>query len=100
MTSSGTGNGKPRQVKCVVWDLDGTLWDGVLLEDADVVTRDSVIAIIRALDEVGILHSISSKNDHNVAMRRLQEPGSRIISFIRRSTGIQNPTRYRTSRSR
>jgi len=75
MTSNETGSGKPRQVKCVVWDLDGTIWDGVLLEDAEVVTRASVIDIIRALDEVGILHSISSKNDHELAMGRLREAG-------------------------
>jgi FkbH-like protein len=75
MTANGTGGGKARQVKCVVWDLDGTIWDGVLLEDPEVATRADVIAIIRALDEVGILHSISSKNDHELAMRRLAEAG-------------------------
>ena len=24
-----------QSIKCVVWDLDNTVWDGVLLEDAD-----------------------------------------------------------------
>jgi FkbH-like protein len=66
---------KPAQVKCVVWDLDGTIWDGVLLEDGDVVVRDAVVDVIRELDEIGILHSISSKNDHDLAMKRLEQAG-------------------------
>ena len=61
------------RVKCVVWDLDGTIWDGVLLEDDDVTIRPHVVAAIRQLDEVGILHSISSKNDYDLAMARLEQ---------------------------
>ena len=32
---------KPKQgrIKCIVWDLDNTLWDGVLLEDGEVTVR-------------------------------------------------------------
>ncbi len=37
-------------VKVVVWDLDNTLWDGVLLEDADVTPRPEVIEVIKTLD--------------------------------------------------
>jgi FkbH-like protein len=63
------------QVKCVVWDLDNTLWDGVLVEDGDVVLRGDVVAAIRTLDERGILHSVASRNDHDVAMERLEAYG-------------------------
>jgi FkbH-like protein len=66
---------KPGQVKCVVWDLDGTVWDGTLLEDAEVVVRPDVADIIKDLDEAGVLHSISSKNDHDLAMERLAKAG-------------------------
>ena len=31
------------KVKCVVWDLDNTLWDGVLLEDGEVSLRPGVV---------------------------------------------------------
>lgn len=62
-------------VKCVVWDLDNTLWDGVLLEDACVTLRASVVSVIKALDERGILHSIASRNDHDTAMAKLTELG-------------------------
>ncbi len=62
-------------LKCVVWDLDNTVWDGVLLEDRHVTVRHSVVAVIKALDERGILHSIASKNDHDTAMAKLDELG-------------------------
>jgi len=62
-------------IKCVVWDLDNTLWNGVLLEDRDVSLRDSVANIIKTLDSRGILQSIASKNDYNVATKKLQEFG-------------------------
>ena len=62
-------------VKCLVWDLDHTLWDGILLEDSQVVLRPEVPAIIRTLDERGILHSIASRNDPAMAMDKLQQFG-------------------------
>ncbi|MGW0737575.1 HAD-IIIC family phosphatase [Streptomyces sp. NPDC002851] len=62
-------------VKCVVWDLDNTVWDGVLLEDRDVKLRTGVVDVIRTLDERGILHSIASRNDHDAAMAKLEEFG-------------------------
>lgn len=76
MTSaSNLARPRPGQVKCVVWDLDGTVWDGVLLEDAEVVVRADVVDIIKRLDEIGILQSISSKNDHDLAMANLEKAG-------------------------
>lgn len=62
-------------VKCVVWDLDNTLWDGVLLEDENVTLRPAVVEVIKTLDSRGILHSIASKNDHATAMRKLEQFG-------------------------
>lgn len=64
---------KQQTVKCVVWDLDHTLWDGVLLEDESVTLRPAVVEIIKILDSRGILHSIASRNDYNTAMRKLEQ---------------------------
>ncbi|MBW8092098.1 MULTISPECIES: HAD-IIIC family phosphatase [Streptomyces] len=68
---------KPRQgrIKCVVWDLDNTLWDGVLLEDGQVTVRPEVVAELKRLDDLGILHSVASRNDHDAAMERLAADG-------------------------
>jgi FkbH-like protein len=64
-----------RVIKCVVWDLDNTLWDGTLIEDQQVYLRDHVVNIIKTLDARGILHSIASKNDHATAMHKLRQLG-------------------------
>ncbi|MER5886570.1 HAD-IIIC family phosphatase [Streptomyces sp. NPDC001941] len=64
-----------KTVKCVVWDLDNTVWDGVLLEDGEVTLRPGVVDVIRTLDERGILHSIASRNDHEAALAKLEEFG-------------------------
>lgn len=65
-------------VKCVVWDLDNTLWDGVLIETDDpsaLTLRPGVMEIMKALDERGILQSAASKNDHDAAWPVLERLG-------------------------
>jgi FkbH-like protein len=61
-------------VKCVVWDLDNTLWSGVLVEDGigKIELKAGIIDVIRAFDERGILQSVSSKNDYDHAMQALK----------------------------
>ncbi|MCK4258236.1 MAG: HAD-IIIC family phosphatase [Halanaerobiales bacterium] len=66
---------KEIKIKCVVWDLDNTVWKGVILEDKEVALRDGIVDIIKKLDDRGILQSISSKNEHSVAMNKLEELG-------------------------
>ena len=63
------------QIKCVVWDLDNTLWEGTLLEGDEVRLRDNVRDIIHTLDARGILHSIASRNYAETALARLRELG-------------------------
>jgi FkbH-like protein len=68
----------PRRVKtakCVVWDLDNTIWRGTLLEDEKVSLRENITEIVKTLDRRGILQSIASKNDHAQAIARLREFG-------------------------
>ncbi|MFI9402353.1 HAD-IIIC family phosphatase [Nocardia sp. NPDC052316] len=67
---------RPRQIKCVVWDLDHTLWDGVLLENATVADlKPGIRETIATLDERGILHSVASRNDPEIALAKLAELG-------------------------
>lgn len=61
--------------KCVVFDLDHTLWEGTLLETDDVRLRPVVPGLLKTLDERGILLSIASKNAHDHAMAKLREFG-------------------------
>ena len=62
------------KIKCVVWDLDNTLWEGVLVEDGpcNVKLKPEISEVIRVLDARGILHSVASKNNHEEAMQVLK----------------------------
>lgn len=64
-----------KKAKCVVWDLDNTLWQGTLLEEDEVQLKSGVIEIIKTLDKRGILQSIASKNDFDTATDKLNELG-------------------------
>lgn len=66
-----------RAVKCVVWDLDNTVWRGILAEDAAVELRAGVADAIRTLDGRGILHSVASRNDAAQALAKLEGFGLR-----------------------
>ena len=61
------------EAKCVVWDLDNTLWNGTLLESEKVTLKPHIKDIIVELDARGILHSIASKNNYDDVMRKLRE---------------------------
>lgn len=65
------------KIKCVIWDLDNTVWDGILAEqEAEMVRpRPNVLEVVRQLDERGILQSIASKNDHEHAWGALKRLG-------------------------
>jgi methoxymalonate biosynthesis protein len=62
-------------VKCLVWDLDNTLWRGTILEDPNVELSDEVRKAVIELDSRGILQSVASKNDFDLAWERLEELG-------------------------
>ena len=63
------------KVKCVVWDLDNTLWDGTLVETEDpsvLKLKPGILDVIQELDSRGIIQSVASKNDHAAAMAVLE----------------------------
>lgn len=70
--SAGT---KP--IKCVVWDLDNTLWDGILIENglSGIRLRESVVNVVKEIDRRGILQSIASKNNQEDAFNALHHFG-------------------------
>ncbi len=72
---AGKQKEKDHKVKCLVWDLDNTLWRGTLLEDKEVMLIPEAVELIKTLDDRGILQSIASKNDHPLAEKKLRELG-------------------------
>ncbi|CAM3405915.1 HAD-IIIC family phosphatase [Stackebrandtia soli] len=58
-------------IKCVVWDLDRTLLEGVLLESADArhspTVRPGMAEVLSTLHERGIVSSVASRNPPELA---------------------------------
>ena len=61
-------------IKCVAWDLDDTVWTGTLVE-GEVTLKPEVMERIKELDKQGIVSSIVSRNDYDLAMAKLKELG-------------------------
>jgi methoxymalonate biosynthesis protein len=66
-------------IKCVVWDIDNTLLDGVFLESPDRPPSPDagLLAAARELSERGILQALASRNPPEAA------------SYVQRATGLQ-----------
>jgi len=64
-------------VKVVAWDLDNTIWDGVLVEDGAeaLELKPGIVDIIKQLDERGILNTVVSKNNRDDALAQLSAVG-------------------------
>jgi FkbH-like protein len=64
-----------KKIKCVVWDLDNTLWDGVLVEEGveNLRLKPEIGSVIEALDARGILNSIASKNNADEAFKAVKK---------------------------
>lgn len=86
---------KKTVIKCVVWDLDNTVWNGILLENDTLELREGISEIIRTLDSYGIINSIASKNNYDDAIHMLEKFGIRDyflypqISWDLKSTSIK-----------
>jgi FkbH-like protein len=61
-------------VKMVIWDLDDTLWTGILSEDEVKIIGEHV-ELVKRLAARGIISSIVSKNDFETAKRVLERAG-------------------------
>jgi len=64
-------------VKCVVWDIDNTLLDGVYLESADAPpgADPAIAAVLAEFGARGILHAIASKNPQEAAAHAARVTG-------------------------
>jgi FkbH-like protein len=61
---------KADKIKCVVWDLDNTIWDGILVEGGldKLKLKPGIKEILEGIENRGILNSVASKNDFKTAM--------------------------------
>ncbi|MBU6326324.1 MAG: HAD-IIIC family phosphatase [Verrucomicrobia bacterium] len=68
--------------KCVVWDLDQTVWNGVLIEDGPdrLTLKPGITETFKELDRRGILLSVASKNNPDDVMPVLRRFG--LLDYI------------------
>lgn len=74
-TRTREGLSERRPIKCVVWDLDNTIWDGTLIEGDIVRLHENVVEIIHRLDKRGILQSVASRSQAEPALAKVREFG-------------------------
>lgn len=75
-----TPSNTTRPIKCVVWDLDDTLWQGVAVEGdtPDIPQPDPrVLTLIAELERRGIVNSVASRNDPSMLPELLAHPSVR-----------------------
>jgi FkbH-like protein len=64
-----------KTVKCLVWDLDDTLWDGVVLEGDRPRPFPAAVEALHTLDRRGILHAVAGRGELARATGHLAEHG-------------------------
>lgn len=69
-----TKAGHAEKVKCVAWDLDQTIWNGILMESdpEKLKLREGILPILNELDQRGIINVVVSKNSENEALKVLE----------------------------
>ncbi len=60
------------KIKLIIWDLDCTLWDGTVSEES-VTLFPQNSQFIKDVTNIGIVNSICSKNDFDVAEKKLND---------------------------
>ncbi len=65
---------KVKTIKVAVWDLDNTIWDGILVEDGmdGLRLKPGIRDVMETLDQRGIINSVASKNNLEDAMAQLR----------------------------
>ncbi|AZM51245.1 hypothetical protein DMA15_00465 [Streptomyces sp. WAC 01529] len=75
MKTEATAHAPAATVKCLVWDLDDTVWNGTVLEGDAPRPFPEVLDTLNTLDERGILHAAASRGDHDTATAHLRALG-------------------------
>ena len=62
-------------VKCIVFDLDNTIWNGTLDANDNVELNEKIVEYIKKAFEKGIVLAIASKNNFEEAYKKIVELG-------------------------
>jgi FkbH-like protein len=64
-------------IKCIIVDLDNTLWKGVISEDKNIVIDEEYQLfqkVLKSYKDKGIVLCVCSKNDNHLALETLRDP--------------------------
>ncbi|MGF9844208.1 MULTISPECIES: HAD-IIIC family phosphatase [Bacillus] len=64
-----------KNIQCVVWDLDNTIWNGDLRKEETITLRENTLQTIQSLHNLGIIQSIASKTDYTKGLAKLKQLG-------------------------
>ncbi|MGN2639510.1 HAD-IIIC family phosphatase [Nocardia takedensis] len=62
-------------LRCLVWELDNTLWDGVVLDATSTAPKPEALRTLRALSGRGIWHAVASRSDRDKTLDKLYRHG-------------------------
>ncbi|HHP1052693.1 HAD-IIIC family phosphatase [Bacillus thuringiensis] len=64
-----------KNIQCVVWDLDNTIWNGDLTRGEIIKLKENTLKTIQSLHNLGIIQSIASKTDYTKGFSKLKQLG-------------------------
>lgn len=75
--SSEIQNEPLNKVKCLIWDLDNTVWDGTILEQNlnEIQIKNGLISVLKEMEDRGIVNAIASKNNKEEGLKALKHFG-------------------------
>lgn len=62
-------------LRCLVWELDNTLWDGVVCDATVGALRPAALRTLRVLSERGIWHAVASRGEREWTLDKLYRHG-------------------------
>jgi FkbH-like protein len=62
-------------VKCLVWEVDNTLWDGVVCDSTSGALRPDALRALRTLARRGVVHAVASRGEWNWTIEALHRHG-------------------------
>lgn len=62
-------------VKCLVWEVDNTLWDGVVCDSTSGPLRPDALRALRTLARRGVIHAVASRGEWDWTTDKLHRHG-------------------------
>ncbi|GAB2711691.1 hypothetical protein GCM10027089_39450 [Nocardia thraciensis] len=62
-------------MKCLVWEVDNTLWDGVVCDSTSGALRPDAVRALRTLARRGVVHAVASRGEWAWTTEKLHRHG-------------------------